>query len=75
LSGGGFLPATADTVEKYLAFHTNQLAVSALCQHLSAIAQWHIDQGFPDPTKKLLVKKVLRGIQALHPIQPNQARP
>lgn len=72
---GGFLPATADSIAKYLAAYADKLAVSTLRQRLAAIAQWHIDQGFPDPTKTPMVKKVLKGIQALHPVQPKQAKP
>lgn len=72
---GGFLPATSDSVAKYLATYAAQLATSTLRQRLSAIAQWHIDQGFPDPTKSPLVKKVLKGIQAIHPAQTQQAKP
>lgn len=66
---GGFLPATADSIARYLADHAETLAVSTLRQRLAALAQWHIDQGFPDPTKAPIVKKVLRGIQKLHPAQ------
>ncbi len=75
LEWGGFLPATADSVAKYLAAYAGQLANSTLRQRMSAIAQWHIDQGFPDPTKSPLVKKVLKGIQAVHPERPQQAKP
>jgi hypothetical protein len=39
------------------------------------LAQWHIEQGFPDPTKTPLVKKVLKGIRELHPMVGKQARP
>lgn len=72
---GGFLPATADGIARYLADHAETLAVSTLRQRLAALAQWHIDQGFPDPTKAPIVKKVFRGIQKLHPAQSRQARP
>lgn len=48
---GGFLPATADSVARYLADYANTLSISTLRQRLAAIAQWHIEQGFPDPTK------------------------
>lgn len=75
LEWGGFLPATADSVAKYLATYAGQLANNTLRQRMSAIAQWHIDQGFPDPTKSPLVKKVLKGIQAVHPERPQQAKP
>jgi len=71
----GFLPATADSIARYLAHYAPTLSVNTLRQRLSALAQWHIDQGFPDPTKAPIVRKVLRGIQAVHPAQEKQARP
>ncbi len=52
-----------------------QLSINTLRQRLAALAQWHISQGFPDPTKSLVVRKVFRGIQALHPAREKQARP
>lgn len=74
LSWGGFLPATADSVARYLADHAETLSISTLKLRLAALAQWHIDQGFPDPTKMPVVKKVLKGIKELHPAQVKQAR-
>jgi len=72
---GGFLPATADSISKYLADHAGMLANSTLKQRLSALGQWHVDQGFPDPTKAPIVRKVMRGIQELHPAQEKRAKP
>lgn len=72
---GGFLPATADSMARYLVDHAKSLSINTLKQRLAALAQWHIDQGFPDPTKAPVVRKVLRGIQALHPTQEKRARP
>lgn len=72
---GGFLPATADNIARYLADHAETLAINTLRQRLAAIAQWHIDQGFPDPTKAPIVRKVMRGIQAEHPAQEKRAKP
>jgi integrase len=72
---GGFLPATADSIVRYLADHAEVLAHSTLRQRLSAIGQWHVDQGFPDPTKAPVVRKVLRGIRELHPQREKQAKP
>lgn len=72
---GGFLPATADSVARYLAEHAGGLAINTLRQRLAALAQWHIDQGFPDPTKAPVVRKVFRGIQSLHPVQEKRAKP
>lgn len=72
---GGFLPATADSVSLYLAHYASTLSVTTLRQRLAAFANWHIEHGFPDPTKAPLVKKTLRGIRALHPQQEKQAKP
>lgn len=72
---GGFLPATAETIARYLADHADQHAVSTLRQRLAALSQWHVAQGFPDPTKAPLVRQVLRGIRTLHPTPPKQAAP
>ncbi|HOY24569.1 MAG TPA: site-specific integrase [Cellvibrio sp.] len=72
---GGFLPATSDSVASYLAHYAPALALNTLKQRLAALSRWHIDQGMPDPTKSPLVKKVLRGISALHPAQEKQAKP
>jgi len=72
---GGFLPATADSITRYLATYAGQLSLNTLKQRLAALAQWHIDQGFPDPTKAPLVKKVLKGIRELHPAREKQAAP
>ncbi|MYM92324.1 site-specific integrase [Duganella vulcania] len=72
---GGFLPATADSVARYLAHYAESLAVNTLQQRLAALARWHIDQGFPDPTKSPVVRQVLKGIRTLHPAQEKRARP
>lgn len=72
---GGFLPATADNIANYLAAYADTLAINTLRQRLAALAQWHISQGFPDPTKSPVVRKVFRGIQALHPAKEKQAKP
>jgi integrase len=72
---GGFLPATADSMARYLADHAERLSINTLKQRLTALAQWHRDQGFPDPTKAPIVRKVLKGIQTLHPAQEKQAVP
>lgn len=72
---GGLLPATADSVARYLADHAGSHALSTLRQRLAALAQWHTSQGFPDPTKAPMVRQVLRGIGTLHPSPPRQAVP
>ncbi|GAB0149337.1 site-specific integrase [Marichromatium sp. PS1] len=71
---GGLLPATAESVARYLADHAEQLALNTLRLHLAALARWHRDQGFPDPTKAPVVRQVMRGISELHPARERQAR-
>ena len=71
----GHLPATPDSVARYLAAYAGQLAVSTLRHRLAALAAWHRDHGFVDPTRSPLVRKVLKGIQTLHPAPVKQAEP
>lgn len=71
---GGLLPASGDSVMRYLAGHAEQLSVGTLRTHLAALAQWHQQHGFVDPTKLPQVRDVLRGIQAEHPQPVKQAR-
>ena len=72
---GGFLPASADAIARYLVDHAESLSVNTLRSRLAAIAQWHQTQGFPDPTKTPHVRKVLKGIAALHPATEKRAKP
>lgn len=72
---GGFLPASADSVARYLVEHAEALSINTLRQRLAGLARWHSEHGFPDPTKTPLVRKALRGIQTLHPNQERRAKP
>ncbi|WP_235548334.1 site-specific integrase [Noviherbaspirillum sp. Root189] len=72
---GRLLPATAESIARYLVHHAETLSVNTLRQRLAALAQWHLDQGFPDPTKAPIVRKVFKGIQVLHPAQEKRAKP
>ncbi len=73
VSWGGFLPATADSIARYLADHAASHSINTLKQRLAALGQWHVSQGFPDPTKAPMVRQVLKGIRTLHPAEPRQA--
>ncbi|RON52340.1 site-specific integrase [Pseudomonas frederiksbergensis] len=75
VSWGGFLPATSDSVARYLVAHASVLSINTLKLRLSALAQWHNSQGFADPTKAPVVRQVFKGIRALHPAQEKQAEP
>lgn len=72
---GGHLPATPDSVARYLADQAPKAAINTLKQRLAALAHWHGEHGFVDPTRAPLVRKVLKGIQALHPHIEKQATP
>jgi len=72
---GGFLPATPDSIAHYLVNYAEKLAINTLKQRLAALAQWHQEQGFNDPTKAPIVRKALKGIAALHPAVEKQAVP
>lgn len=51
---GGFLPASADSIARYLARHAELLSIATLRQRLAALSRWHQDHGFADPTKAML---------------------
>lgn len=70
---GGMLPASSASVVHYLAAYGARLTASTLRTHLAALAQWHQQRGFVDPTKAAQVRDTLRGIQALHPQLVKQA--
>lgn len=72
---GGFLPATSDSIVRYLVDYADSLSLNTLKQRLAALAQWHVSQGFPDPTKTPMVRQILKGIRTLHPVQVKQAAP
>ncbi|MNG90497.1 Tyrosine recombinase XerC [compost metagenome] len=72
---GGLLPASHASVARYLAEHAEQFSPGTLRTHLAALARWHKEHGFLDPTKAPAVRDVLRGIQALHTRPVQQAEP
>ena len=71
----GLLPASAPQIAQYLATYAGTLAYNTLRHRLAALAQWHREHGFADPTQALLVKRTLKGIHALHPAQEQRATP
>lgn len=75
VEAGCFLPATADSVAQYLARYAPELSLNTLRQRLAALARWHTDHGFADPTRAPIVKQAMKGIAALHPAVEKQAVP
>lgn len=71
----GLLPATPDSVARYLAEYATTLSINTLRLRLAGLSRWHADHGFVDPTKSAIVARVLKGIRAAHSIPEKQARP
>lgn len=62
LDWGGLLPAQEPAVIRYLVHFADTLNPRTLAHRLTALAQWHIHQGFVDPTATATVRKTLAGI-------------
>lgn len=70
----GGLPASTDSVARYLAQYAEYLSIATLRHSMAALSHWHQDQG-ADPTNDQPLRKTLKGILALHPAKPQQAVP
>ena len=62
VSSGAMLPATTETVMRYLHQYATLLSHRTLKRRLTALRHWHTTQGFADPTAHPLVRKTLTGI-------------
>ena len=71
----GLLPATPDSVARYLADYAATLSVNTLKSRLAGLSRWHTDHGFADPTKASHVARVFKGIRVAHATAEKQARP
>ncbi len=60
------LPATTESILDYLHAYATTLNPRTLTRRLTALKQWHILQGYPDPTSHPLVHKTLSGIRNVH---------
>ncbi|UVJ41899.1 site-specific integrase [Pseudomonas sp. LS1212] len=63
---GGVLPCDEATAIRYLLTFAEALNPRTLALRLTALAQWHRYQGFPDPAATATVRKTLRGIERVH---------
>ncbi len=72
---GGLLPATIDSIARYLAAYAESLSLNTLKHRLAALSRWHQDHGFPDPTKATKIRQLLKGIRTLHPAREKRAKP
>jgi integrase len=63
LAWGGHLPATPEQIARYLADHAAGLSMATLARRLAGIRTAHVERGFPDPTKGVLIRLTFRGIR------------
>lgn len=72
---GGRIPATPETLARYLADCAQEVKVSTLIRRLSAIRHAHMARGLGSPTGAAIVQRTLRGIRRVHGSAPRQAAP
>jgi len=72
---GGILPSTPQVIVRYLQHFASLLNTRTLSRRLTALKQWHIYQGFMDPTQHPLVQKTLTGITRVHGKPRHKAYP
>lgn len=73
--GGGQLPATPEVVITYLQKYAETLNPRTLARRVTAIKNWHIYQGFSDPTTHPAISKTLAGISRVHGRPKEKAYP
>lgn len=62
LTWGGVLPADEAAIIRYLLTYAPTLNPRTLALRLTALSQWHVHQGFPNPASTPTVRKTLTGI-------------
>ncbi len=72
---GGQLPATMESILRYLHAFAETLNPRTLSRHITAIKQWHRYQNFPDPTQSFIIAKTVTGIARVHGKPKNKATP
>jgi integrase len=72
---GGRVPASAETVARYLAAHADTLRVATLVRRIASISKAHQTRGAPNPARSELVRTTLRGIKRARRCTQRQAKP
>ena len=72
---GGKLPTNTDTILIYLQAFAKTLNPRTLSRRLTALKNWHVYQGFHDPTQHPSVSKTLTGIMRTHGKPKEKAPP
>ncbi len=71
---GGVLPCEPALVLRYVLCYAQGLNPRTLALRLTALSQWHLFQGFADPTANPDVRKTLRGIARTHGTPKKKAK-
>jgi integrase len=66
LAWGGVLPADEAAIIRYLLTYAPTLNPRTLALRLTALSQWHVHLGFPNPASTPTVRKTLTGIARTH---------
>jgi integrase len=74
-SWGGRIPASAETVARYLAAHAGTLRIATLVRRITSISRAHQTRGATNPTRSELVRTTLRGIKRTRRCAQRQAKP
>lgn len=75
IAWGGMLPTTSEPLLQYLEQYAQTLNPRTLARRITAIKNWHLYQGFLDPTTHPLIRKTLKGIQKVHGKPKHKAPP
>jgi len=75
LTSGGAIPASPDSIARYLAAHATSLCPVTLARRLIAIGKAHASMGLPNPCLTDVVKATMRGIYRIHGRPARQVRP
>src|SRR5262249_55308564 len=71
---GALLPTSAEVIMQYLQQHAKILNPRTLVRRLTALKNWHVYQGFTDPTSHPMIRKALTGIKHIHGKPKNKAK-
>ncbi len=75
MQSGAMLPASSDSVLNYLQNYAATLNPRTLERRLTALKNWHLYQGFIDPTANVNIRKTLSGIKNIHGKPKDKAPP
>lgn len=71
---GGRLPCDRDSLVRYILVKAGELSTRSLDLHITAIRQWHQQQGLADPAADPMVQRTLEGVRRVHGRPPRKAR-